>query len=127
MTANARKNAPRTAPKKRPARRATGAKPAPRPERRVARVSEGALGKLAVLANDPEFQKQIAQHIERGVLVQAFGKALREIFASPKWTRETAVSDDAMKAAAEFLDEVARHNGPPPSEAELDEMIRSWA
>lgn len=128
MTASARKNAPRGTPKKRPARARPATKPTlGKPSRRVARVSEGPVGKLAVLANDADFQKQIAQHIERGVLAQGLANALREIFASAKWTREPAVSGDAMKAAEEFLAEVAKHSGPPPSDDELEEMLRSWA
>lgn len=124
MAAGARKHVTRTPPKKALAR---PPKAAVKPARPIARVSTGARGKLAVLANDPEFQKQVARHIEAGVLAESLVKALVNLFANAKTTTVPPVSDEAMKAAEAFLAEVAKHNGPPPTEAELDEMIRSWA
>lgn len=126
MTASARKNAPRSAPKK-PQAGARPRKPVVKATRPVARVSEGARGELAVLANDPDFQKQVAQHIATGVLAQSLLQAIVKIVTDGKWTSPPPLSTEAMQAAAEFLAEVAKHNGPPPSEDELDEMLRSWA
>lgn len=110
--------------KRKPAARAA-AKAVSKTTRPVARVSEGARGQLAVLANDPEFQTRVAQQLVAGAAAGKFAQIIRGLLTG--LAPAPLVSDDAMMAAAEFMAEVAKHNGPPPSDDELDEMVRSWA
>jgi hypothetical protein len=126
MPATARKPSTAAAsPKKRPAK--------PRkpevPRRPVARVSE-VDGAIAVLANDPEFQKEVADQIAVGAGAQVLGRIFSDILskfaASNEGRALPAVAPEGMRAAAELFAEVLKHND-EPSDDEIDAMVRSWS
>lgn len=128
MSANARKPSTAASPKRRPAK--PRAPRAPEPSKRpIARVSE-VDGAIAVLANDPEFQKKVANQIALGagaqVLGRIIGDVLRQLAASKRGDVGPAVPPEGMRAAAEFLAEVLKYND-EPSDDEIEEMVRSWS
>jgi hypothetical protein len=99
------------------------------PKRPTARISE-VDGAIAVLANDPEFQKRVAEQMAVGKAAQEFGRMLVEVFrrvgAAQGGERGPLVSHDAMQAAADFLSSVEEHNE-PATDDDVAEMVRSWS
>ena len=97
------------------------------PKRPTARVSE-VDGAIAVLANDPDFQRRVAEQMAAGKAAQQIGRAIVEIlrgFGAAQ--RGEVVSDDASRAASDFLRLVEQHNTPLPSDDDVTEMVRSWS
>jgi hypothetical protein len=88
-------------------------------------------GAIAVLANDPEFQRKVAEQMAVGKAAQQFGRMIADLIRGVGAARRgepiPSVSEDAMRAAAEFFARVQEHNGPGPSDEEVEEMVRSWS
>jgi hypothetical protein len=107
-----------------------GARTATLPKRSTARVSE-VDGAIAVLANDPEFQRRVAEQMAAGNAAQQIGRVIVELIRgfrpTPRGEAIPLVSDDAAQAAFDFLRLVEQHNAPVPSDDEVTEMVRSWS
>lgn len=107
-----------------------GARKGALPKRPTARVSE-VDGAIAVLANDPEFQRRVAEQMAAGKAAQQLGRAIVELMrgfgAAQRGEAIPIVSEDASRAASDFLSLVEQHNAPVPSDDEVTEMVRSWS
>ncbi|MBN8613199.1 MAG: hypothetical protein J0L92_21585 [Deltaproteobacteria bacterium] len=88
-------------------------------------------GAIAVLANDPDFQRKVAEQMAAGKAAQQFRSVIAELIrgfaASRRGELLPSVSDDAMQAAAEFFARVQEHNEAGASDDDVEEMVRSWS
>jgi hypothetical protein len=130
------------APKQRSTRGSAAAPKRARPtsgKRKVARVSEGAAGALAVLANDPEFQRKVAAAIERGPQLRAaIKRAEANVRRIAEKIDEMRAEEDAkrrkeggqpspaqMKAREALYQQMVAH-GRAPTDDEIAEALGSW-